>query len=204
MNLRAYADRSGPLDVASFRAFLDQRPDGERWKLVDGHALQSASPRIGHRRIASNVERHLNAALRVSRPDWRADREIAIEVSSASKDRPEPEVAVIDKDADPDRTYASRFYLVMKVPSASDRGAPLDAKIRFYKGHPANLFVVVVEQDRQSVTVHRRTGPDRWMEEELADPEDVIDLDGIGAVFTVAALYENTRFDPSSYPAPPG
>lgn len=200
--LHAYTDRGGPYDVASFKDFLEGRPDGERWELVDGYALQSASPRIGHQRIASNFERHLNELLSRVRPEWRADREIGIEVSRTAKDRPEPEVTVIDKDIDPDQNYAERFYLVMEVPSASDRGQKLKAKVGFYKSHPDNLFVVVVEQDEQSVVIHRRMGPDEWAETELNAPSDELRLEGLGTVCTLEQLYANTRFDPRSYPQP--
>ena len=202
--LHALKNHDGPYDVTSFRSFLENRPDGERWELVDGHAMQSASPRIGHQRIASNFERHLNDLLRKSRPEWRADREIGIEVSPTSKNRPEPEVTVIDTDTDPDQNYASAFYLVMEVPSASDRGGVLNAKVDFYKGHPTNLFVVIVEQDDQSVILHRRIGPDVWDRIELNAPEDDLVLPGIGTVCTLAELYENTRFDPRSFPKPRG
>ena len=185
-----------PYNVRTFRAFLDGRPSEERWELIEGYPMQSAAPRIGHQRIASNFERHLNQALRARKPEWRADREIGIEVAEESNWRPEPEVTVIDRNVDPDQTYADRFYLVMEVPSQSDRGWALEGKVAFYRRHPSNRFIVIVDQDKVEVTLHRRSRSDRWTAETLRAPDEPMILGELGAICTVGDLYENTRFDP--------
>ncbi|MDP4023849.1 Uma2 family endonuclease [Methylobacterium sp. NEAU 140] len=183
-------------DAAGFRAFLETRPDGERWELIEGVAMQSAAPRIAHQRIASNFERHLNAALRLHRPAWRADREIGIEVSSRSRYRPEPEVTVIDAATDTERSYTDRFYLVMEVPSASDRGRVLERKIAFYRAHPHNRFILIVEQDALAATLHVRSDSETWHVETLSRPGDAIVLGELGAVCTLAEIYADTHLDP--------
>ena len=183
-------------DAAGFREFLDTRPSEERWELIEGRPMQSAAPRIGHQRIASNFERHLNAALRAHRPDWRADREIGIEVSSRSSYRPEPEVTVIDAAVDTERSFTDRFHLVMEVPSASDRGRVMASKIRFYRAHPHNRCIVIVDQDSVEVTIHERDAGGPWQVRVLRAPGDRLELAGLGPVCKVGDLYENTRFDP--------
>ncbi|WP_375465817.1 Uma2 family endonuclease [uncultured Methylobacterium sp.] len=183
-------------DAAGFREFLDTRPPEERWELIEGLPMQSAAPRIGHQRIASNFERHLNAALRTGRPGWRADREIGIEVSSRSSYRPEPEVTVIDAMVDTERSFTERFYLVMEVPSASDRGRVLASKIRFYRAHPYNRFIVIVDQDAIEITIHERDAAGAWHVRVLRRLEDAFTLAGLGTICAVSALYENTRLDP--------
>ena len=193
---------AAPYTVRTFRAFLDARPSRERWELIEGVPMQSAAPRIGHQRIASNFERRLNEALRVRKPEWRADREIGVEVSEDSTWRPEPEVTVIDRDVDPEQTYADRFHLVMEVPSRSDRGRLLDGKIAFYRGQPSNRFIVVVDQDDVAVTIHRRFGRDDWSVEALRALDEAVVLGELGAICTVGDLYENTRFDPRILPDP--
>lgn len=105
-------------------------------------------------------------------------------------------MTVIDVDTDPDRNYASRFHLVMEVPSASDRGSPLAHKIAFYRTHPYNHFIILFEQERVSVEVHRRRDGGEWFKEEFTGADDVLELEGIGEVCTVADVYEDTRFDP--------
>lgn len=183
-------------DVAAFRAFLEARPDDERWELIEGIAVQSAAPRIAHQRIASNFERHLNAALRRLRPAWRADREVGIEVSDASRYRPEPEVTVIDALTDTERTFADRFYLVMEVPSASDRGRILESKLGFYRAHPHNRFIVIADQDRLAVTLHERGAAGSWASRTLTAPDDALVLGDLGPICTLAEIYTDTHLDP--------
>lgn len=183
-------------DVADFREFLETRPSEERWELIAGLPMQSAAPRIGHQRIASNFERHLNAALRSRRPEWHADREIGIEVSPDSPYRPEPEVTMIDTDIDTERNFTDRFHLVMEVPSASDRGRILASKLRFYRDHPPNRCIVIVDQDAVAVTIHERDAADLWAVRVLRSAGDVIEFAGLGSICTVGDLYENTHLDP--------
>lgn len=187
-------------DAAGFRAFLEARPSEERWELIEGLPMQSAAPRIAHQRIASNFERHLNAALRLHRPAWRADREIGIEVSSRSNYRPEPEVTVIDAATDTERSFTDRFYLVMEVPSASDRGRILESKVRFYRSHPHNRFIVIVEQDVIAVTLHERLDVERWRVETYKTLGDGLSLGDLGTICTLADIYADTQFDPRRWP----
>ncbi|MCJ2124122.1 Uma2 family endonuclease [Methylobacterium sp. J-077] len=183
-------------DAGAFRAFLETRPSEERWELIEGIPMQSAAPRIAHQRIASNFERHLNAALRRLRPTWRADREIGIEVSSRSAYRPEPEVTVIDAATDTERSYTDRFYLVMEVPSPSDRGRVFESKLRFYRAHAHNRFIVVVEQDRLAVALHERPDGGAWQITTLTAPDDPLLLGDLGRICTLADLYADTHLDP--------
>jgi Uma2 family endonuclease len=189
-----------PYDVAAFRAFLDTRPDDERWELIEGVAVQSAAPRLVHQRIASNFERHLNAALRRLRPAWRADREVGIEVSDTSRYRPEPEVTVIDALTDTERTFADRFYLVMEVPRASDRGRILASKLGFYRTHPHNRFIVIADQERPAVTLHVRNAAGAWASMILTVPDDALVLGDLGLICTLADIYADTHLDPRRWP----
>ena len=71
------------MQVPAFLAFLEGRPESERWELVGGMPLMMTPPRIAHQRIASNIERALNAAIEVSGLDRRADREIGLQIEGA-------------------------------------------------------------------------------------------------------------------------
>ena len=188
-------------DVADFREFLETRPCEERWELIEGLPMQSAAPRIGRQRIASNFERHLNAALRRQRPEWYADREIGIEVSPDSLYRPEPEVTVVDTAIDTERNFTDCFYLVMEVPSASDRGRILASKVRFYRHHGPNRCIVLVEQGQILITIHERGEAEQWHVRMLRSADEPVALLGLGPICTVADPYENTHLDPRRAPS---
>ena len=137
-----------PFNVALFHEWLDTRSPEEHWELIEGVAVMNPAPLVGHQRIASNFEHHLNDALARNKPAWRADREIGIELSDDSPYRPEPEIAVVDADIDTTRRGVDRFYLIVEVRSESDRERLFASKLDFYKSHPHNRWIVVVEQDR--------------------------------------------------------
>lgn len=184
-------------DVAGFREFLDTRPPEERWELIDGVPMMAAAPRVAHQRIASNLEFHLRLSLTRSKPEWRVDREIGIEVADDSRYRPEPELAVVDRDVDPDRTFLDRFYLVAEVVSESDKGRVVDAKVKFYQEHPHARWIVVIQQDRMEIEVQERQPAGGWRRTVLTDPAETLAFGEIGAVCSLAELYRDTGLDPA-------
>src|SRR5882672_4918514 len=86
------------VNVRDFMAFLESRPNEERWELINGVPMMMAPPKIRHQQIASNLELHLRVALRERKPEWRVYREIGLVMDESGHYRPEPEIAVVDAD----------------------------------------------------------------------------------------------------------
>src|SRR4051794_6716462 len=84
-----------------------------------------------------HFEHHLNDALARNKPEWRADREIGIELSDDSPYRPEPEIAVVDADINTTRRGVDRFYLIVEVRSESDRERLFRLQARLLQITPA-------------------------------------------------------------------
>ena len=193
------------MSVADFLAFLDMRPDAERWELVEGMPIMMTPPKIAHQRIASNIERALNAAIETLGLDRRADREIGLQIESAPGYRPEPEIAVIDADYDNER-YASRFYGVVEVLSATDLArnprtgrTAIEDKLAFYRSHDHASFILVVSQDAIMIEVHGRSVDGAWTPSlSITSPDDRLTLPGLGFVATLAECYRGVRLAGSS------
>src|SRR6266851_10119531 len=145
------------LSVASFRAWLASRPDEEHWELIEGVPMMMTLPNRRHQRIASNLESLLNAALRRHNPTLVAYHDIGVNVVSTVPYDPEPDVAVIREDENPDPRYADRFYLVAEVLSESDKGI-IENKRGIYRAYPSRTCILLGRQDRLEITVGRRTG----------------------------------------------
>ena len=186
-----------PFNVALFHEWLDTRSPEEHWELIEGVAVMNPAPLVGHQRIASNFEHHLNDALARSKPEWRADREIGIELSDDSPYRPEPEIAVVDADIDTTRRGVDRFYLIVEVRSESDRERLFASKLDFYKSHPHNRWIVVVEQDRVEATIHERQDDGGWAMRRLSRASDRLTFGEIGEVCALGDLYRHTNLDPA-------
>ena len=60
---------SGAMDVDEFMAFLETRPKGEHWDLIEGIAVMMAPPSVAHRRIAHNLCNLLTTAFAARRLD---------------------------------------------------------------------------------------------------------------------------------------
>ena len=50
------------MDVDEFMAFLETRPKGEHWDLIEGVAVMMAPPSYAHQRISYNLCNLLNSA----------------------------------------------------------------------------------------------------------------------------------------------
>src|SRR5712691_13085461 len=55
MTVNAPTSLSGTMDVDEFMAFLETRPKGEHWDLIEGVAVMMAPPTVVHQRIAHNL-----------------------------------------------------------------------------------------------------------------------------------------------------
>ena len=188
------------MQISDFLAFLESRPDKEHWELVGGMPLMMTPPKIAHQRIASNIERALNTAIEARGLDRRADREIGLQIEGAPGYRPEPEVAVIDADYENER-YASRFYGVVEVLSATDLArnprtgrTAIDDKLAFYRSHRWAEFILVVSQDEMRVEAYLRGEDATWQSPDSHDcASAVIMLPRLGTVCTLADMYKGVR-----------
>jgi Uma2 family endonuclease len=113
---------------------FQSRPDEEHWELIEGVPMMMTPPSRRHQRISSNLEALLNAALRRHNRALTAYHDIGVNILSTVPYDPEPDVAVIREDENPDPRYADRFYLVAEVLSESDRGV-IESKRDIYRAH---------------------------------------------------------------------
>jgi Uma2 family endonuclease len=186
-----------PLSVAAFRAWLQSRPDEERWELINGVPMMMAPPTRDHQRTASNLERLLNDALELHRPALSAYQRVGLDLGSVAENYdPEPDVAVIDANRGGDPRYTDRFYLAAEVVSDADRRT-VEGKCEIYKRHPSCNCVLVLRQDRYEVGVSVRSD-DAWREALLTDPDTTLVLADMGLRCAVADLYKGTAVERGS------
>jgi len=177
------------LSVASFRAWLASRPDEEHWELIEGMPMMMTPPNRRHQRIASNLEALLNAALKRHNPLLAAYHDIGVNIVSTVPYDPEPDVAVIREDENPDPRYAERFYLVAEVLSESDKGV-IESKRDIYRAHPACTCILLVRQDRPEIIVDRRT--DGGWRSQVLEGADELSLPEFGLTCRVGDVYRDT------------
>jgi Uma2 family endonuclease len=184
-----------PLSIETFRAWLESRPDEEHWELIGGVIMMMAPATHDHQRIASNLERLLNDALEVHRPDLTAYQRVGLNLAPVAPDYdPEPDVAVISADEIGDVRYSDRFFLAAEISSKSDRKT-VESKRDVYKRHPDCRSVLVIEQYRVEVGVWL-LGETGWIEQRLTVLTDDLVLEALGLHCTLADLYKGTALAP--------
>ncbi len=118
-----------PMDVDQFMAFLETRPNGEHWELIEGVAVMMAPASIAHQLIASNFCSLLNTALRANGIPLFACSNIGLRNPGLRTFQPEPDVVVLPGVAGYE-LYAEEFYLAGEILSPSNTKREIDTKLR--------------------------------------------------------------------------
>ena len=62
-------DSSIRLGIQEFHAFYNERPEREKWELIDGVAITMSPPTLMHQRISANLELFVNRRLELVQGD---------------------------------------------------------------------------------------------------------------------------------------
>lgn len=184
---------SGNMDVDEFMAFLETRPEGEHWDLIEGVAVMMAPPSIAHQRIASNFCNLLNSAFAARHLDLYAYFDIGVRMPGVRNFQPQPDVVVLPEVAGYD-LYAEHFQLAGEVLSPSNTRQEIDLKLRRYREVPDNLYAVVIEPREFFVEIQARNR--NWEPAILKRADDPIDMPEFALHCIVADLYRGTPLDP--------
>jgi Uma2 family endonuclease len=184
---------SGTMDVDEFMAFLETRPDEERWDLIEGLAVTMGPPTYAHQRIASNLRAVLNNAFAAQGHDLFAYQDAGVRNPGLRNFQPEPDVVVVPGVAGHGQ-YSGRFLLVAEVISPTNIRAEIDLKLRRYREAPHNLYALTIEPRELRVEIHARRAD--WQATVLTGPDDAIDMPEFGLHCTVADPYRGTPLDP--------
>ena len=114
--------RDARMSVAEYRRWLEPRPDGERWELLDGEPVLMAPPRERHQRIVMNLAGRLDS---LAEPrGCRAMPGLAIPSAAMDEFAPVPDVVVRCGAPLPDG-YAEDPLLVAEHAEPVRAGQPL-------------------------------------------------------------------------------
>jgi len=184
---------SGTMDVDEFMAFLETRPDNERWDLIEGVAVMMAPPSYEHQRITRNFCELLNSAFSEQRRDLFAYFSAGVRNPGLRDFQPEPDVVVVPGVAGKD-LYSEKFQLAGEIMSPTNTRREIDLKLRRYREGPDNLYVVVIEPSEFLVEIHARR--ESWQPKVLKQPDDLVEMPEFGLRCCVIEIYRGTLLDP--------
>jgi len=192
MNVNA-PSLSGTMDVDEFMAFVQTRPKGERWDLIEGVAVMMAPASYAHQRITRNLCELLNSAFAARRIDLFAYFDAGVRSPGVRNFQPQSDVVAVPGVAGYE-LYAERFQLVGEVLSPSNTRGEIALKLRRYREAPENLYVVVIEPREFLVEIYARSR--NWEAAVFRNADDPIELPEFGLHCSVADLYRGTPRDP--------
>ena len=82
----------GPMRAEEFFAFLETRPDEEKWELIDGEPLLNPTPSYSHQKIVFNLIMLLGEQALQSRGGWEVLPGLGVRLSDTSV--PVPDVLI--------------------------------------------------------------------------------------------------------------
>jgi Uma2 family endonuclease len=181
---------TGPMTVDEFYAFTDTRPADEKWELIGGEPVLSASPLDVHQWIVRNVfgaflnwERELN-------PYWAVLPGLGVRISD--RDRPEPDVLVFpSKHHQPEgRRDRNDVIVVFEVLSPSTEGRDLGWKCKaptlaFRRSPTTSRF------PRDTVEVIVFACDDNFEGWKFRSPDEAIELRSLGVSLAIAEIYRD-------------
>jgi Uma2 family endonuclease len=184
---------SGTMNVDEFMAFVEARPDEERWELIDGVPVMMAPPSRAHQRIAQNFSALLNSAFAAQRRDLFAYIGTGARAPGVRDFHVLPDVAVVPGISDYD-LYSENYLLAAEVLSPSNTRREMALKLRRYREAPDNLYAVLIEAREFLVEIHARRN--NWQPTIFALAGDPIEMPELGLSCRVVDLYHGTPLDP--------
>ncbi|WAJ27611.1 Uma2 family endonuclease [Antarcticirhabdus aurantiaca] len=166
------------------------RPDTERWQLIDGEPLLMMNPPSGrHQRIAANLERLLNDALAEHHPGWDAIRELGLMIEGRPDFRPVADLVVLPFDLG-DQQYFSEFHLVAEVLSPSNTHEMISRKRQLYAESPFCQHILILRQNEMCCEVWSRSAD--WQGRVYRSAADRIELPEFGFSCALSEVYRGT------------
>jgi Uma2 family endonuclease len=178
--------------IEAFRAFVDTRPDHEKWELIDGEVILNPAPTNRHQIIVGNLIYELQLLRRAVSASWLVYPGIGVTNPSDDYNQPEPDV-MITPPIDDVSSWTSKVLVTFEVLSPFTMRRDLVRKRRFYIGLPGLSHYVILAQDRREATLFARSrGFSPLM---FNDPDDRVEIDALGISLRLGELYRDVPID---------
>lgn len=177
-------DRQPRISLVDFEEMLLNRPEHEKWELIDGRVIKSmVGARWEHHQIISNVDFALQSHLRARNSACRVFRETFYLSKDADDLNALPDVMVFCGKLEPRQTSIDNPLILFEVLSPGTAAHDRLAKRIAYQRLESLQSYVLIERDRVFVDAYRRRA-DGWhgdpplerLDQSLALPEIELSL----------------------------
>lgn len=178
------------MTIDEFLAFCAERPDGERWELIEGVAIMNASPVQIHQMVAINIASVLRAKKIELGASWTPLLGVGTRVPVSPNSLPQPDVYVQAGEI-LDSPTTSDALVIFEVLSRSNTKADQEWRRRVYASIPNCQHYVTLSVKRSDVVRYDRAS--RWQGVDVSGLDSVLELPALGLGIPLADIY---RFTP--------
>lgn len=177
------------LTIEEFLAFMESRPDGERWELIEGAAVMNPSPTNIHQILVVNIATWLaNEKLR-SGASWVPILGIGTRVPISANSLPQPDLMVKAELGD-ESPVSDEAMVLFEVLSRSNTKADQAWRRKVYASVPnCEHYVTVSTKAAEMVIYDRATG---WKPRTIVGLAASCELSAIGVSIPLADAYRWT------------
>ena len=180
------------ITIEAFRAFIDDRPDWEKWELIDGEIVLNPTPNNRHQIVVRNLLFELEAIRRRSGPVWDCFPGVGTRHPDDDHNEPEPDVIVVPKSSEI-FNWTFDALAVFEVLSPYSLRRDMVHKRRFYQRIASLTHYVVLAQDRVEATVVARSND--FVAQKLGDVTARIEIAELGVILPLADFYCDVPID---------
>lgn len=182
-----FATPSLRMRFGEFVAFLDTRPDDEKWELVEGRPVLNPTPVRRHQIVVKNVLFALESSAIAERPAWEVLPGLGVQVDDFNA--LVPDVLVRPKDS-LEGSFCDDILAAFEVLSPATASRDRKWKRLVYAALPSLQHYVIVSPTRVEVSLFSRS--DAFAGTVLRDLSTTLELPSLGVALPLASLYRDT------------
>ena len=178
--------RQNPKTCADYEAFVADKPDEERWELIDGEILLQATGTDVHQRIVTNLLMSLHGAAQRKSRDCAAYPGLNIKVDHVDTYAPIPDVIVRCGPLTRSNWCSDPLVLVEVLsPSTADKDRGF--KAIFCKLVPGLVDYLIVYADEPRVELWQRDG-EAWQLLPFTRADEAVPLSALAAALPLTDI----------------
>lgn len=174
--------------IEAFHAFIDDRPEWEKWELIDGEIVLNPTANNRHQIIVTNLLFELGAVRRSSGGRWNVIPGISTRHPEDRHNEPIPDVMIVPPTSD---IFNWTYDILVAVEVLSPFSVRRDMvhKRKFYTRIESLSHYVVLAQHRREATVFARSAgfEPRVLKAAKAQPE----FEPLGVSIPLAEIYRD-------------
>ena len=177
------------MTVEEFLAFMDTRPDGERWELIEGVAVMNASPTDWHQTICLNIGGELRTTKAATRARWMPILDIGTRVPVSPRSLPRPDI-IVKAGPMTGKAFSDDALILFEVLSKSNTAADRAWRKQAYASILNCQHYVTVSMKHAETIRHDRA--DGWAGTTIKGLGSKLDLPAIQTAIPLRDIYRWT------------